>query len=112
MFSIKKIITVFGAFIFIACNESSSESSYEAYEPTPLTSAQIEAEAESFYLENRYTFKKWVESVSDGNEYDQKAAQRNLDDIMIKLLTSNKYADGDASEIWRQALNIASTKDN
>ena len=111
MSSIKKIITVLAAFIFLACNQSSNDPSYEVYEPTPLTEAQIESEAESFYLDHRYTFRKWGESISEGNEFDKKAAQKDLEELMFDLLLSDKYADGDANKIWSRALNMA-TRDN
>ena len=100
-------------FIFCACGKV-SEDTYDAgaYEPDPLSADQIEAEAKSFYLDNRYVFKQWVNGVGEGNEYDQKENQRRLDSIMMDLIVSDKYADGDASKIWGRALNIAVYEDN
>jgi hypothetical protein len=111
MFSVKKMIAIFGAFIVVACNETPSGSSYEVYEPTPLTEAQLESEAESFYLDNRYTFRNWTESLYEGNEFDKKEAQKDLEKLMFDLLLSDKYADGDANKIWSRALDMSS-RDN
>lgn len=108
VFVIVPLILFLTISIVAGCKNEGSydDSNYgESTKPEPLSQAELEAAAKSFYLDNRYAFQKWNQAIQKGNSYDIDEANKDLQERLLNLVLSDRYTESDAQSIFRRAAN-------